>query len=115
MNAEPMTARIPTVEVVISGDLDVWSAPSVSNTLDEAILLAPQQLIIDLAGCPSIDAAGILMLLDAHRRAIRNGGTVALRSPSARLQRNLRLARVDRVLAVLSPGPTAPPDQQERP
>lgn len=113
MSAEPATARIPTVEVVISGDLDVWSAPWVSNTLDEAIALAPRQLIIDLAGCPSIDAAGILMLLDAHRRAIRNGGTVALRSPSARLQRNLRLAKVDRVLAVLTPGPPAPPAQQE--
>jgi anti-anti-sigma factor len=114
MSGESITARIPTVEVVISGDLDVWSAPSVNDTLDEAIGLAPQRLIIDLAGCPSIDAAGILLLLDAHRRAIRNGGTVALRSPSPRLQRNLRLAKVDRVLQVLAPGLPAPPDEQER-
>jgi hypothetical protein len=60
------------------------------------------------------------MLLDAHRRAIRNGGTVALRSPSARLQRNLRLAKVDRVLAVLAAAPAPAPapalsNRQERP
>src|SRR5688572_29362024 len=113
MSGESTTARIPTIEVVISGDLDVWSAPSVNNTLEEAIALAPHQLIIDLAGCPSIDAAGILLLLDAHRRAIRNGGTVALRSPSPRLQRNLRLAKVDRVLHVLTPVLPAPSHEQE--
>ena len=49
-----------------------------------------------------IDAAGILLLLDAHRRAMRDGGMVALRSPSARARRNLKLAKVDRVLQVIS-------------
>jgi anti-anti-sigma factor len=101
VNSDIVTATIPTVEVVVSGDLDVWTAAGINTTLDEAIALCPKQLIIDLEGCPSIDAAGILLLLDAHRRAIRNGGMVALRSPSARLMRNLRLARVDRVLQVL--------------
>ena len=105
MNGDIATASIPTVEVVVRGDLDVWTAPGINTTLDEAIALSPKQLIIDLEGCPSIDAAGILLLLDAHRRAIRNGGTVALRSPSARLMRNLRLARVDRVLQVIAPRP----------
>jgi anti-anti-sigma factor len=99
--------------VVVRGDLDVWTAPGVNATLCEAIALTPERLIIDLEGCPSIDAAGILLLLDAHRRAIRNGGTVALRSPSARLMRNLRLARVDRVLQVLSPGRREIQVQQE--
>ncbi len=105
MDADTATQRIPTVEVVIAGDLDVWSAPAVNSTLREAMDLTPQRLIIDLEDCPSIDAAGILMLLDAHRCAMRYGGTVALRSPSPRLQRNLRLARVDRVLQVIAPCP----------
>lgn len=106
--------RIPTVEVVVSGDLDLWTAPGISNTLDEAMALAPQQLIIDLAGCPSIDAAGILLLLDAHRRAIRNGGVVTLRSPSEKLRRNLRLARVDKVLQVICPCQPDTPSSQEK-
>lgn len=108
-SAGTATQRVPTVEVVVRGELDAGSAPRINDVLQQAMSLAPQQLIIDLAECPSIDAAGIILLLDAHRRAVRNGGVVALRSPSARLTRNLKLARVDRVLQVINP-PTDAPD-----
>lgn len=93
---------IPTIEVVVSGDLDVGSVSAVNATLEEAIALQPTLLIIDLAQCPSIDASGVLLLLDVHRRALRNGGSVALRSPTERARRNLRLAHVEKVLQVLA-------------
>src|SRR5262249_36215780 len=93
------------VEGLVRGELDALSAPRVKDVLEQAMLLSPAELIIDLADCPSIDAAGIMLLLDAHRRAVRNGGMVALRSPSARLSRNLKLAHVDRVLKVIWPCP----------
>lgn len=102
------TQVVPLVEVQVCGDLDVRSAPGVNDVLEEALALHPRQLVIDLADCELIDAAGILLLLDTHRRAMRDGGTVALRSPSARARRNLKLARVDRVLQVLSPEPEPP-------
>lgn len=108
MAAGTATQRVPCVEVVVTGELDAWSAPRINDVLEQAMSLSPQQVIIDLAGCPSIDAAGIILLLDAHRRAMRSGGTVALRSPSARLCRNLRLAHVDRVLHVIDPEAAAP-------
>lgn len=101
--APQTTQTVPLVEVQVCGDLDVSSAPGVNDVLSEALALHPRQLVIDLAGCDIIDAAGILLLLDAHRRAIRDGGMVALRSPSARARRNLKLAKVDRVLQVISP------------
>jgi anti-sigma B factor antagonist len=69
-NSDTTAQHIPSVEVRVQGALDVWSAPEVNATIDEAMALHPRQLIIDLAECPSIDAAGILLLLDAHRRAI---------------------------------------------
>ena len=99
--------RVPMVEVLVRGQLDAVSAPRVHDVLEQAMLLSPDELIIDLADCPSIDAAGIMLLLDTHRRAVRNGGVVALRSPSPRLSRNLKLAHVDRVLKVIWPGPHA--------
>lgn len=92
---------VPVVEVKVHGDLDAHSAAGVNRILEEAHALHPRQLVIDLADCELLDAAGILLLLDAHRRAMRDGGTVALRSPSARARRNLKLARVDRVLTVI--------------
>lgn len=97
------TQRVPLVEVMVRGQLDAVSAPAVHDVLEQAMLLSPEELIIDLAECPSIDAAGIMLLLDAHRRAVRYGGVVALRSPVPRLSRNLKLAHVDRVLKVIWP------------
>ncbi len=97
------TQTVPVVEVRVCGDLDASSAPGVNDVLSEALALHPRQLVIDLAACEVIDAAGILLLLDTHRRAMRDGGMVALRSPSDRARRNLRLAKVDRVLQVISP------------
>jgi anti-anti-sigma factor len=92
---------VPLVEVQVKGVLDTHAAPGVNRLLEEALVLRPQQLVIDLAECETIDAAGILLLLDAHRRAARDGGAVALRNPTERARRSLRLARVDRILQVL--------------
>jgi anti-sigma B factor antagonist len=103
MGMATVTQRVPTVEVLVHGELDAWSAPHINDVIEQAMLLSPLEVIIDLAECTSIDAAGIILLLDVHRRAIRTGGSVALRAPSARLCRNLRLARVDRVLRVINP------------
>ena len=107
MEGQALPHGAPTIEVVVRGNLDAASARSVRDTLQDAIARAPQTLIIDLSECPTIDAAGILLLLEVHRRAIHNGGSMALRSPGERLRRNLRLARVDRVLQVIGPAPGA--------
>lgn len=93
--------QVPVVEVVVCGELDTSSTPLVNDLLHEAMELAPKQLIINLAQCPSIDAAGVLLLLDAHRRAMRGGGTLALCSPSVKVRRSLHLARVDRLLQIV--------------
>lgn len=98
---------VPLVEVQVKGVFDAQAAPGVNRLLEEALELHPQQIVIDLAECETIDAAGILLLLDAHRRAVREGGTVALRSPNERARRSLRLARLDRMLQIL-------PDPQGR-
>ncbi|GAA1377212.1 hypothetical protein GCM10009661_46600 [Catellatospora chokoriensis] len=99
----PATAAqaVPLVEVQVKGDLDAQAAPEVNRLLEEALALRPQQIVVDLADCDTIDAAGILLLMDAHRRAVRDGGAVALRSPSERARRALRLAKVDRIMQLL--------------
>jgi anti-anti-sigma factor len=98
--------RVPLVEVVITEELDTRAVPRLRALLGEALLLRPEQLLVDLAGCPFIDAAGIGVLLDAHRQALRDGGRLTLREPSPRLHRTLRLARVAHVLHIVGPGRT---------
>lgn len=100
MTQEHPAGRVPVVEVVITDQLDLWAIPTLSALIDEALELHPVQLVLDLAGCPFMDAAVIGLLLETHRRLRYTGGLLTLRSPSPRLARNLRLARVDRVLHV---------------
>jgi anti-anti-sigma factor len=90
----------PTIEVVITQELDAAAVPRVAALLNEAVDLHPGNLVVDLAECPFVDAAAIGMLLDVHRRLFSAGGRLTLRSPGPRVTRTLRLARVDNVLHV---------------
>lgn len=93
--------RIPIVEVMVTESLDARSVPWLMARLSEVLRVHPVQLVVDLESCPAIDAAGIAVLLEAHRKVRRDGGYLTLRAPSERLRRNLRLAHTDRVLNVL--------------
>ena len=106
--AEPTDEqRIPVVEVVITEEFDVSVVHRMASLLEDALALRPRELVVDLAACPLLDASAIGLLVDVHRRARRAGSELTLRTVSPRLQRNLMLARADRVLQV-APGPTVP-------
>ncbi len=92
------TARIPTVEIIITEDVDLLAAGDLGARLDDALALHPDELVVDVASCPVMSAAAIGALVDAHRRLVRDGGVLTVRGPSARLQRLFHLAHVDRVL-----------------
>ncbi|GAA2364384.1 STAS domain-containing protein [Dactylosporangium salmoneum] len=100
MQSAPADPATPAIEVVITEELDATSVAHFGAILHEAADLQPTHLVIDLAGCPFIDAAGIGMLLDVHRRIWSTGGRLTLRSPGPRITRTLQLARVDHVLHV---------------
>ena len=92
----PDEARSETV-VVISGafagpEVDRWAV-----VMTEAVALHPRALIIDLGDTPTVDAAAIAILLQAHRAIVQAGGRLVLRRPVDRVRRLLRVARVDEV------------------
>jgi anti-anti-sigma factor len=101
MPTQDRPGRVPVVEVIITEELDSRAAPRLEARLDEALDLHPERVIVDLAGCPALDAAAIGVLLEAHRKTRRFGCQLTLRGPSPRLRRNLRLARVDGVMDVI--------------
>ncbi|GGJ81524.1 hypothetical protein GCM10010123_09140 [Pilimelia anulata] len=100
MDPQQSAHRIPVVEVVLVEAYGGPQADRLRRLLDEALSLRPGRLVVDLARCPSLDAAAIDVLLDAHRRARRMSGALILRGPSERLRRNLALAHAARVLEV---------------
>ncbi|MCA2219034.1 STAS domain-containing protein [Jidongwangia harbinensis] len=88
------------VVVLVVEHLDVRTMRRWGAVLADALEVRPERLVVDLAGCPRVDAAAIAALLSAHRAMVRAGGNLLLRSPGPAVLRMLMLARVDNVLQV---------------
>ncbi|WP_344172787.1 STAS domain-containing protein [Pilimelia columellifera] len=89
---------IPVIQLMLVDDYKAADADRLSAQLDEAIRMRPRQLLIDVSRCRVMDVSAIDVLLDAHRRIRRIGGSLTLVSPSGRLRRNLTFTRADLVL-----------------
>ncbi|GAA0733050.1 STAS domain-containing protein [Dactylosporangium roseum] len=100
MRSDTVRPAAPTVEIIVTEELDAASVPRMSALLQDAMAMRPGRLLVDLAQCPFVDASAIGMLLDVHRQMWSEGGRLTLRGPSPRVRRTLHLARVDHVLHV---------------
>ena len=91
----------PQVVVVeVQGDLDATRVPRVRALLEDAAALRPGQLVVDLGDCSFLDASGLTMLLDVHRRMCRVGAVLTLRGCSPRVMKLLSLTGLRRVFDV---------------
>jgi len=93
------TYRGDTDEVVlrVPCELDVATLPRTRAQLDEVLAQRPARVVVDLSGCPFLDAAAMGVLLEAHRTTLRYGGELELRGCSARVLRLLSLTGLGRV------------------
>ncbi len=93
-------------ELSISGRIDARAASDVRAALHAAIDTGDGDVLVDVTGVELVDATGLGVLVGAHRRASQAGRRLVLLGVGQRLQRILRLTRLDRVIA-LEPAPTA--------
>jgi anti-anti-sigma factor len=102
--AQPVAGpvSVPVVEIYLTDRLDLTCLAPVQAALDAAVRLHPDRLVVDMARCVGIDAAGVALLLDVHRQLLRVGAGLTLRAPTPRLRRILRISRVEHVLHVVS-------------
>ncbi|PWJ54941.1 anti-sigma B factor antagonist [Quadrisphaera granulorum] len=100
--------------VAVSGDIDIYSVPSLKCTLLEALdgLPAPIEhhddsdavspmidgLVLDLSGVTFIDSSGLGVLVGTHRRARTDGVTVRLAGGSEQVRRLLTITGLVRVM-----------------
>lgn len=89
---------MPLLEIRVTTPLSAATAGDLDGLFEDAVALRPTHLVIDLTDCEYLDASGIELLLDVHRRIWHDGGRLSLRGMSPRLHRILEIARVDRVL-----------------
>ena len=86
--------------VVVSGELDLATVPSLRARLDAALLRRPACLQVDLSGCTFLDCSAIDCLLAVRDAAHRDGGVLVLVRPSRPVRRLLTLLGLDEAFAV---------------
>jgi anti-anti-sigma factor len=116
VRGEPrVESQTPLVEIVVDEDLTAQAAGRLRLLLSDALDLRPAQLVVDLGGCSYADAVAVKVLLTAHRWVWSMGGRLTLRAPTPRVQRLLRLARLDHVSTSRSPPSRSRPPKSRRP
>ncbi|MER7339356.1 STAS domain-containing protein [Streptomyces sp. NPDC000075] len=105
----PLTAAIRQrpdahLNVAVSGEIDIQSAPQLRLTLDEALSDGAHVVEVDFSGVEFCDCYGLGVLLEARRRAARKGTALRLVSVTSPLVRHL-LRRTGTAAVLLgSPG-----------
>jgi anti-anti-sigma factor len=86
--------------VIVIGSFEGSAVDAWGRAIAEAVALQSPRLVIDLRHCPVVDAAGIAVLLQAHRAMMHAGGRMVLRTPTDRVRRTLRLAGLVQVFEI---------------
>ena len=85
----------------VSGEIDLYTAPRLHAELTSALAGDdPVRLVVDLSGVGFCDSTGMNVLLAAHRRALENGGDLALASPRPAVRKILQVTGLETVFTV---------------
>ena len=79
-------------------EIDITNAEGLRAALGQVAADGPETLVVDLTRTRFCDSAAIHALVDAHKRARAEGGTVALAASGAAVPRIFELTGVDRVI-----------------
>ncbi len=78
----------------LSGELDVVSAPSLEQHLNEVLAEPHTRIMLDLNELTFVDSAGVSVLIKAKQDAESGGRTLLLRRPTEQLERVFALVGI---------------------
>ena len=82
--------------VLLSGELDLSTAPQVEQALEEAEEKQPELLVLDLQRLAFMDSTGLRVVLAADGRARRDGRRLEVVQGPPQVHRVFRIALLDR-------------------
>lgn len=89
-----------TVAVLVSGCVDIGTAPLLRAVLDGVYVARPRRVELDLAGVTFLDSHALTTIVAARRRLAAQRSTLAVRRPSRSAARVLTTSGLHRVLEV---------------
>jgi anti-sigma B factor antagonist len=84
--------------VVLTGELDVATAPFLGSRLDILRQTSRRRLVVDVSALRFCDCSGLGTLVRAHRRAVENGGWVRLCGATGTIEMIIRITQVPSTL-----------------
>lgn len=98
--ATPIRFDVDDVIVEVRGELDVATAPSLQDVLDQLMAEGARRVVVDLAEAPFVDSTGLGALLTAHLRMRAHRGELVLTNPTPAARRLLELTALDHVFTL---------------
>jgi anti-sigma B factor antagonist len=86
-----------TATVIIQGTLDINSAPSLSERIDQLMASKPSQVSVDLSGLDLIDSSGVAALVKLYKGVRGGGGTFVVTGARDQPLAIFKLLRMDKV------------------
>ena len=90
-----------SVRLVLTGELDIATAPLLDTALEQAEVGGPAKILLDLAAVRFIDSSGLRTLIRAADRAAADGGRIAITGAGPQARRLFELSGAGPRLPIL--------------
>jgi anti-sigma B factor antagonist len=98
--------RAGGAQIALTGELDIATAPKLEEEIRRLEAQARELIVIDLRGLEFMDSSGLRTLLAADTRARDRGARVVIVRGDDRIQRVLRITRLDERLEIVDDAET---------
>lgn len=88
--------------VQMSGELDVYTAPALRETLTEQISGSANRVVVDLTGLSFMDSTGLGVLLGTRKAAVAVSKSLAVVSVEGPVMRLISITGLEHVLQVFA-------------
>jgi len=102
--------------ISVTGEIDVYTAPTLRERLNELVADGEYHLVVDMAGVDFLDSTGLGVLVGGLKRARSHDGTLQLVCDQEKILKVFRITGLTKVFpihatlgAALAPDPDQPP------
>lgn len=86
--------------ISVSGEIDVYTAPSLRERLNELVAAGHYDLVVDMAGVEFLDSTGLGVLVGGLKRVRSHGGTLRLVCAQEKILKVFRITGLTKVFPI---------------
>ncbi len=86
--------------IAVGGEVDVYTAPRLRDTITELVGAGSTELLVDLSGVEFLDSTGLGVLVGGLKKVTATGGSLELVCSSERLLKIFRITGLGKVFTI---------------